>query len=692
LSFLPRDEDTRTLDLQEMEELGEAVRDKMSEYGLKPSESEKYSVRGSEVGDDRVDASLNPTPLATMLVVQEKIVGMRTSEDDTAISTRLWNFCEVTSFVPTDRNQSFDYARKVNDFVNLGFNDSIVLRIIMDVSKGDMSHSSTPVGKMTLLGAKMRSPRAEHRLTWHIASWLQDAYLNTRNATDPKYLPAIMGGAGVPVLYDDPLNLSLFVRAYRGGGYQRIYGTCTAELESCLSRLEQGKAAVPFLCTRMRERQEYFHGTYAEKVFIPKQTEMGGFDNVPLPLYEATGAQNRLQAFENRLVRTRHLVSRSEAMKELLHTEQLGHILLGHRGTVLQARARLKDMSHQARYRYGMALSANSALQNLLRRKASPQDVRDLLGDSAFRVISTGQVEFTAHHAQWICAGGKSTVYSIMDLTTSEDMFVREEVSHEESFKVPGIPLTPIVGDRISIQRTKARVGLYQINKSMEEWAEDLTSRLVSRAAEVGRPLPIDYLLQECHKDPEWVNDDSHLVKRAIDLCAGEGLSIHNCITLVSSDKRLANQMANQANTNVYRLSPADFVKYCHYVHKDPQAFTTDDLREIENVCIKYTHPRDKPHVLIDTGSLAAAMAHFETMDAGNLAIRKTIRTGVNAQGSRTSTYVLTKTEAPYKRRLERITPILRPHFYRNTDRGEASNYSSSRGGSWRTHSNSEYV
>jgi hypothetical protein len=277
-----------------------------------------------------------------------------------------------------------------------------------------------------------------------------------------------------------------------------------------------------------------------------------------------------------------------------------------------------------------------------------------------------------------------------MDLTTSEDMFVREEVSTEESFKVPGIPLSPIVGDRIHRERTKARVGLYQINSTMEEWAEDLTTRLINRAEEVGRPLPVDALLEECHADPEWVNDDSHLIKAAIDIVAGENLDIHKCILLVSSDKRLANQMANQANTYVYRLSPADFVRYCHHVGKNPQSFSDDDLRTLENRCIKYTRSRDRPHVLIDTGSLAAAMAPLEEVGP-NLVIRKTLKTGI-IEGKRTSTYVLIETKAPYKRRLEPITPLLRPRFYRNTDRGESSNYSSSMGGSWRSHSNSDFV
>jgi hypothetical protein len=672
-----------------MEDLGKAVRRKLSEYDLEPFLPIQGKVYGSEVGDDRVDASLDPVPLAATLVVQETIIGMVTSEEDTTISRRIWNFCEVTSFVPCDITQSYDYARRNNEFKNLGFNDSITLRLIMDVSKGDMSHSSTPVGKMTLLGSKIRSPRSEFRLAWMIASWLQDAYLNTHTASDPKYLPGIMGGAGVPALYDNAQNLYLYTRAYRGGGYQRIYGTCTSELDDCLKRIETGQASVPFLCNRMREKQEYFHGTYAEKVFIPKMSRDISTGTLPTPLYEATGAGNRLQSFENRLVRTRHIVTRTDAVREAVHSEQLAHVLLSHRGTTLEAGAWQRDIAHQARAKYGMALNANSALRNLLHRKASDKDVNELLGDDAFRVIHSGQREFTIQHAEWIVNGGKSSTYSILDLTTSEDMFVRTEVSTEESYKVPGIPLQPIVGKRIHNQLTRAKVGLYQINSTMEEWAEDLLNRLVAQRDKTNKPVPVDILIQEFEKDPEWVNDDSHLIRRAI-TATREGMGLHHSVLLISGDKRLANQMANQANSRVYRLEPHEYVKYCFAMHADPQDFTQENQRELEALYISYKNSREKPLLLVDTGSLASAMSRLDIIEGTTLVKRKMIQCGINLHGDREVKYSLTKTGDPVKRRLEPISPILRPRYFRNTARPLASYYSGSMSqGSWRSASES---
>jgi hypothetical protein len=536
----------------------------------------------------------------------------------------------------------------------------------MDVSKGDMSHSSTPVGKMTLLGSKIRSPRTEHRLTWMIASWLQDAYLNTRLATDPKYLPSIMGGAGVPVLYDNPENLYLFVHAYRGGGYNRIYGTCTAELEACLNQIERGQAAVPFLSNRMRERQEYFHGTYAEKVFIPKPQIFGATGNLPPPLYEATGAENRLQSFENRLLRTRRVIPRSEAVKEQLHTEQLAHTLLGHRGSIPEAKAWMRDIAHQARAKYSMALNANSALQNLLERKASDQDVRDLLGDRAFTMITTGQRSFTKEHAQWICSGGKTATYNILDLTTSEDIYVREEVSSEETFKVPGMVLWPIVGDNIKRTVTRAKVGLYQINSTMEEWADDLLARLINRREQVQGPVPIDTLIHEFSKDVEWVNDDSTLIRQAIDW-SQRGMKIHRTAILVTDDKRLANQMAQQANIRVYQLSPKDYVAICHKESIPPQQFNAELHEEILLSYLDMGRERAQPRLFIDTGSLASSMSHYDISEAGTLVRRTVIECGVNQAGKRYSQYTLTNTCDPVRLRIGAIEPIQRSRVFRHT-------------------------
>jgi len=679
------------LDLLEMEDLGVATRSLLDRYAIKADKPLKeVKVFGSEVGDDRVDASRDPTLLACALVVQERVVKMRTSEEDTALSLRYWNFCEVSSFVPADPYQSYDYARRNGEFNNLGFNDSLVLRIIMDVSKGDMSHSSTPVGKMTLLGTKGRTPRAEHQLPWNMASWLQDAYLRTSHAAEPKYLPSIMGGAGVQACFNAPENLFLYVRAYRGGRYGRIYGTCTSELQRCLQEIESGRTSVPFLSYRMRERQEYFHGTYAEKVFIPKESITDDQRNLPMPLYEATGAANRFQSYENRLVRVRKIIPRSEAVKDQLQTDRLRHVLLSHYGTVEQAERYLRDQSRVVRSKWGMALSANTALQHLLTRKAGPEDVSTLLGDDAFRVLTTGEREFLPQHAEWIYRGGKSETYSILDLTTSEDMFVRSEVSSEETLKVPGIRLRPIVGNTIKPTTTKAKVGLYQINSSMEEWAENLTDRLISARDLYHKPVSPSLLLEEFRKDPEWVNDDSLLIRQAIVEC-GEGNVRNQSALLVSRDRRLANQMSNQANLNVYRLDPDKYVSICWKLSIDPVSLQRKEVHKLLPY-LSFRRGTERPLVFIDTGSLASEMSNLASTDDGTL-VRRNLIECTNTNGERVTKYTLFKTEEPVRLRMECIVPIQKGRRFRLAGRSLLDNYRTSYNadtGSWRTRSESD--
>jgi hypothetical protein len=689
LSFLPpKGEEKRevSLNLSEMREMGKASSEILKTYGLPQGVPKKEPIYGMEVGDDRVDLSRSATKLAGAIMAQEKIVGMKTSKEDTVISKRVWNFCEVTSFLPSDRSESFHHARRVNDFSNLGFNDSVILRIILDVSKETMDHSSTPVGKMTLLGSRVSTPRAEARATWMLASWLQDSYLNTIRADDPKYLPGIMGGAGVTTLWDEPLNLYLYVKAYKGGRYSRIYGTAVSELEDCLRLLDRGQPTAPVLCDRLRDRQEYLHGTYAHMVFVPHKGILAPKEEMPPILYEATGASNRFQNVENRLIRTRHLVTRRQAEREWSHTTRLQSLITGKSGTVRQTEYWQKIESLRTRSRFDNALRANSALQNLLNRTGREDDVRALLGDNAYKVVATGQREFRPEQASWIVEGGKYSIYTIEDLTTSEDIFVREEVSVEETLKVPNIPLNPVVGNKLRSVQTRAKVGLYEINTTMEAWADTLMSKLTS--PELERPIKRDKLLQIFNEDREWVNDDSLLVARALsDTESGQYKT--TSVLLVTRDKRLGNQMANTANLLVYRIDPLEYAGICKRLGKDFRKELNPE--EVIPFLRFKDRRRDLPTKLyLDTGSLAAALVNIEEINVEtDIYVQRTVTdTGTTAEGKRFSSYSLRDSDLQVK-----LVPIAhesthKPKRFKMYASNVRTNYSGSNegpAGSWRS-------
>jgi len=670
LAHLISYEAPQLLDLSELYRIGELTAHTAIEQCV-PLTGTGAKVLGREVGDDRVDLSSTPDSLCTTLVVQEYVIKMVTSPEDTSIRKRSWNFCEVTSGPLTDPSQGFDHIRKDGDFSNLGFNDSIVLRIILDVQKGEgEEHSSTQPGKMSMLGSRLATPRRENRGMWMIASIFQDAMLATHKASEPKYLPPVMGGTGVTALFDNPNNVFLYVLSYKGGAYRRIYATACAEMQTYLYNLERGIQSAPILCPRLREKQEYFWGTYAEKVFVPKLGGVTNDDEPPPPLYTMTGGQNRYQNYENRLLRTRHVVTRKQAQVEWAHTRRLQSIFLSLFPKIEDFERIDKDRSRTMRARYDSALSANSALQNLLRREASASDAIKLMGSDAFYTITMGRRDFTRSDAEWVYLNGQGENYSLRDVTLSEDIFVREEVSVEETFKVGGIPLRPYFSSGAKLRPTRTKVGLYQINQTMEEWSENLLERLILERNRLGRPLHPSEMGPICDEDREWVNDDSGLIAQAQRFTSGTKSSYR--IGLISADKRLANQMAETTNSVVVRLHPQEFARLAFLKGIEISSGTDPNfINEFGNLNLDT--------ILMDSGSVSAHAVSMSEED-GVLYRRTVLETGWS-EGTRYSKISLTK--LPKTRLVTQVhRPVTRPKIWRSGSRPYESSYSSH--SSWR--------
>lgn len=633
------DDEEIEADLGEIREICSFARQIREEFGVQSSYTEAH-VRGMEVGDDRVDNSSSPFPLSLSLAVQEKVVCMKTSRADTFISSRYWNFCEVSNAAPTTPDGSFDMARKLGDFSNLEFTDAPVMRIIIDCSKSDNSHSSTSNGKASMLGSRLSTPRSSVRSTLMLASLLQDGCLNTMRSTDPKYLPRILGGSGVRPLYDNYLNLFLYLRAYRGGGYDRLYGSATQELIECLRQLDRGQSVHPGLCFKLRDKQEYLFGTYANIVLIaPEVLRQSG--EMPLPLYNAVGAENRYQAYENRLIRTRHVVGRTDAEREWDRTQRIREILRTEL-SALESTARAKERSKAKRRGFELSLNANAQLKRLLDKRGSLLDVQELIG-SGWRPVTTGATAFTLRDALWIFDGCRSEIYSAADLIRTEDIFLRSEVSTDESFRVGGIHLYPVVGAQIRPTTTRSTIGLYQINQSMLEWSEDLVQRLIG-IREAQGVLTTNDLATEFERNREWVNDDTALIGQCLRETAT--CSQEQAVVLVSSDRRLGNQMANQANVQVVRIEPLSLIvqrpreRYDHMT-----TWSRHEVRELLGGYHQEKFSHGDFYIYVDTGSLAAWAAkiriHTDSDGVSEIRQRRTLTSGINPEGKRYSRYLL---------------------------------------------------
>lgn len=666
------------LNVHEMYGIGVRAREIADSYDLGSFPVFTTRVEGEEVGDDRIDLSGNPLQLAVGLMCQEQACGMKTSDEDTFISNWLWNFCEVSSQVPVAPEESFDAARKSGNFQSLGFTDVPPLRIILDVMKGDRSHSSTAVGKMTMLGSRGRTPRTEFLRDFHLASFLQDGHLRTSRATDPKYLPQIMGGSGVRALFSNPLNQYLFVHAYRGGRYQRIYGSATRELRQSLDSLEKGdRVIMPILCRRLRDRQEYLHGTYDAKILIPPKSWMDKERNeLPDPLIMASGGANRFASFENRLLRTKHLLTRTSAEIEWENTLRLRSRLLERGMTTVQSEEQVALHRKRARSKFDMALNSNAALANLLNRHASLQDVMQLIKDE-FTALNCGATHFSEWDSKWLFFGGKSENYSIEDLTSSEDLYLRTEVSEEESMKVGNILLRPIVGRTERRVVTTTTVGLYQIGSGMYEWASNLANRLVQLRNQRGSPLGPEAALSEYEKDPEWVNDDSLIIERCRRDHGGRS-SRTTVVGLVSADVRLAHQLANTCNVRVVAIHPFSYILWAERGSQNPVEEPTDSaqLRGILPDGL-LAYPAFK--IYVDTGSVNAFLSRMDVNPDGLLVQRIPIATagGMGTSQPRSTTYQLLPIPDRYFGRYRIHDPVMKPKRFRGT--GPLSVESSSR-------------
>lgn len=615
--------------------------------------------------------SRTPDSLCCALAVQELVTHMVTSPEDTFVGKKSWNFCEVTSGPLTDPSEGFDHVRKDGDFSSLGFNDSIVLRIILDVQKGDgEEHSSSEPGKMSMLGSRLATPRRENRGTWMLASMFQDAMLVTHKASEPKYLPQVMGGTGVTGLFDNPDNIYLYVLAYKGGAYRRIYATAVAEMQEYLHSLERGIQSAPILSPRLRDKQEYFWGTYENLVFIPDPNLVNTSSDPPPPLYRMTGGQNRYQNFENRLLRTRHVVTRKRALVEWSHTQRLQRIFNGVFTSMKEITEYDRDRSSVSRARYEGALNANSALVNLLKRKANHLDAQRMMGDKNFLTLTVGKRDITRYDTEWVYRNGQGEVYSLRDVLLSEDIFVRDEVSEEETFKVGGLTLRPFQSSGQKATVTKTKVGLYRINQSMEEWSEDLLGRLKDRRSALGRPLTNQEIEPICNQDREWVNDDSGLIGRCLnDVSGAKALQT---VALVTGDRRLANQMAETCNVTVLRVDPAQYAIRQIEAGLDPAI-------EV-NTTLEKGGIRGYEALYVDTGSISAHAAGM-TEEGGVLYTRLVRDTGWSGDHRYTSV-TLKRAEAPRRIRFEVHRPVIRPKVWRSTSRSHSSVYSSH--SSWR--------
>jgi hypothetical protein len=589
----------------------------------------------------------------------------------------MYNLAEVTSIIPRSKVGSFHHARKTGkSFRDLEFIDDAAQRVLLDVVKGDaQAHISTSVGKASFLRSRM-SARPEVQGKMHVASFLQDGILNTSRSPDPKYLPGYMGGTNVTGLFGEPMNIWLYVQSYKGGTYQRVYGSATQEAIDTLEAMDVNNIPQSLvLCSALRLKQEYLHGTYGANVAVPTAEKLSTSE-LPTPLYNAAGVGSATTAVEQRLSRAKILVTRQMAEIELARTKRNSEIVFGGKPKnwsdlqdKMSGRERRKDFEN--------ALCASSAFVALCQRKASPDDVPALLREQ-FRIVTSGVQYFSKRHAEFIARGSRGNVFTVEDLTTSQDMFLREEVSTEESLKVPGIPLRVKKSGEYRTILTKTDIGLYEIGESQKQWAENLGIQL-QKLGERSRPIDLRLVRQLYYENREWVNDDRLIIERVTTLSMEQNLAHTETVVVVTTDKKLCDQAAHSANVNVAWMHPLDFYQLCKEKKELDIKSKTIETDVIRHMPRNIATGRLPVAVCIDTGSTGAHLSKTEIVESdkpgkpSSIAKRNLIKVR-STEGKRSEEYSLVL----YRRRAAAYSGTFRPSKNR-TKRFKTSETSSYR-------------
>jgi hypothetical protein len=566
-----------------------------------------WKIKGREVGDDRLDMSNSNKGASLLLTVQETLPGMKTSEEDSGITNDTWNFTEVTTGIPCSRGTMYNAARKSDNFKNLEFVDTAPLRVVLDTSRVERIHSTSYKGKASILGGKMRTTNAISSSYLQVANLFQDACLAVGSGTEPKYLPSTLGGCHCPAQYSDPENTFLFMKAFKGGNCGRIYGTATEEAREAIRLNESGRPTPMVIAECLRDDHELHFGTFAQMVAVPdKELLLRGKEDTPEPLYKRVGVKNEVSSMEARLVQAKRLIPEAQASVEIEKKTRINNYLfksidiIGHKQELsLKSRLSRKQLSG--------ALSGNAAFMNLLDRKGSTKDITQLFNEG-WRPCVNGQTEFTMEHAIWLDKGARGEYMALFDIPCTADMYVRSEVSIEESLKVGGILLTAS-GSKPLTQKTITKVGLYEISQTMEEWCDEKMSQLTTIRNEMGRPLIRSEVLSIACKNREWINDDNALTEQCIEDTKHASRSTQVC--LISSDKSLANKMSRQANVKVVLVEPTSLLK----IFPEKRWSCTTSLTADEVYNAYPTNTKESKHLIrpmyvyIDSGSLCGQLA-----------------------------------------------------------------------------------
>lgn len=455
-------------------------------------------------------------------------------------------------------------GRKNGRSRNLQFLDDAHLRVMLDVKKGDAkAHASTFEGKASFMRPRTGMCRDEVYAKMQIANFYQDSFLNSSISPDPKYMPGFMGGTNNPSLFGKKYNLYLYMHSWKNGTYQRLYGSAVQEAIDAVRHYDMTDTPTNlYLCPALRVKAEYLMATYDDKIAVPGKSLLPTV--LDKPLYKALSQGSGALGAESQMVRNKQLVSRSLAEIEYTRYRRDSQIIFGGTTvTTMEVEDREKKKAVSAKW--GDALRASSAFQNLINRTANPDDMGQLMQEG-FTVLNRLMRRFTREHTEFIFRNLEGAVYSIRDLRLTEDMFLLEDVSSRINMKVSGIELN-FIGNK-GQYKTKVtdsqKVGLWQVNETQAQWASETTKRLKEFRTYYDGLIPLYRVTDLYLENRIWTADDSPLLQVVRQDCIRYGWGSNDCIAILTEDKKLSFQMADFNHITVIRVNMTWFLNRVH--------------------------------------------------------------------------------------------------------------------------------
>jgi hypothetical protein len=366
-----------------------------------------------------------------------------------------------------------------------------------------------------------------------------------------------MGGTGNPAAFNRPENLFIFAHFYKNGKYQRILASLVEEARHATDCIDSLKPYSAPLLKVARMKQTFLHGTYEEKVHIPRIDKMT-YPELSVPLYEATEQGGISTNVEDRLIRANLLVKRSDA-EVLIEDWYKKQMVISNITDAKTTIAAHKLQAKARRLEINSSLKGITELSRLLNRSASHYDSEKLEKSKDFVTSRAGRLKFSMEDAVWLWRGGQGKTCSISDITHGEDVFAREDIADPGTFKVPGIQLEFLLGQgKPRIETTVKRYGLYEISSTMYEWAQQKYAQLID-LADVQKPIRRDLLSHVFTKDLEWVSDDSALMQQAADFVRNHETK-NRTIYAVTGDQKLAKRIRDITSMDVVAINPIQLI------------------------------------------------------------------------------------------------------------------------------------